>query len=585
MNNIPKEYIIYNGDEKSIKDYNKNTICGYKKTEIISALEKTIILNDIQETIFWSSELLASGQFNDKIWEKLFILYAKNINISNPKLPSLLLDIYLKFNELKTQYNSTYELEIRNDQEIRNSIASIITYLTLSLKNNYLSSNKNFPKVSNTDLTTNGIKRRIIARDMKLIQQYMSNEEPMEVKIALNEIVCHLQQQLQQRTSNKHKDIFFWIKWLIKIESKLPNKKYICNPRDIKEIDEIYKTDWTWILWEIIFTQYKSSYRPSSETLHTLKSLYEIYKINYKKSTRTNKMYIIYNAILIICLTQTKQIDWNISTLAVNNYSIWVKVCANINVIYKKIALESNTTYSSYMSSETNESSEINTKYNDGYITTRLKQQQNYINNIIQDNHQDNMNEINEYIETEQEYQQQPQQYQQQYQQLHQQQNQQQHYQQDNYYQHEEGLETKNINLNNNRRNYRVPSREEYNRPIQKINPQINHHQQNYNHTNTYNTNQKKVKNKKHSKKNKKNSKKEEEVDEKTLKIKQRMSYLYLKPPPLPKSSPSQSSKSNYSSNNKSKSKVSMVSDMFMNNKTINTNNSDEIQLRNIIID
>ena len=45
MNNIPNEFLIYNISEKTEKDYNKNTICGYKKTDIITALEKTIILN------------------------------------------------------------------------------------------------------------------------------------------------------------------------------------------------------------------------------------------------------------------------------------------------------------------------------------------------------------------------------------------------------------------------------------------------------------------------------------------------------------------------------------------------------------
>ena len=605
MNNIPNEFLIYNISEKTEKDYNKNTICGYKKTDIITALEKTIILNNIEESIFWSCELIASGQFNEKIWEKLFILYSKNINISNSKVSTKILNIYSKFNTLKTKYNSAYELEIRNDQEIRNTIADLITVLTLAQKNNYLSTNKNFPKVSLNDLTTDGIKRRVIAQDMNSIHRYMSNNEPIEVKIALNEILSHLQNNNQQ----KHKDIFYWIKWLIKIESKLPNKKFICNERDIKEISSSYKTDWTWILWEIIFTVYKSSHRPLSEALYTLKSLYEMYKINYKKSTRTNKMYLIYNAILIISLSQTNQIDWNNPVISVSNYSTWIKVCANINTVYKKIAMESNTTYSTYMSAnqettETSLSSQSLSSYNDGYITNKLMEQQNYINRIIQedDNINPELNEINQHIETTQEYHhpqqyyQQPQQPQQQYhQQYHQQyqpqsqpQLQQQYYQKQEYndynYPKEEGMETRRINIEQNKRhNYRTQSREEYHRPVQQFNPHnIPHNTPQYRQSPSTSSHNSKKSSKKKSSSKKKNDEKNEEIDEKTLKIRQRMSYLYLKPPPPPKpSSPLHSSYNLSKNKNKNKNKFNVVSDMYMNQTT----EDNEIQLKNIIID
>lgn len=555
MNNIPNEYMIYNISEKTEKDYNKNTICGYKTIDIISALEKTILLNNIEESIFWSSELIASGHFNEKIWEKLFILYSKNINISNPKLSIRILNIYLKFHKLKTKYTSKYELEIRNDQEIRNTLADLITSLTLSTKNNYLSINKNFPKVSQKDLTTDGIKRRIIARDMNLINNYMSNNEPIEVKIALNEIISHLYKNNQK----KHKDIFYWIKWLIKIESKLPDKKFICNDRDIKDISNNHKTDWTWILWEIIFTIYKTSHHPSSDALYTLKTLYELYKINYKKSTRTNKMYIIYNAILVICLTQINQIDWNNPIISVSNYSIWIKVCANINVIYKKIAIESNTTHSIYMSilnqQNADKSISSTTSYNDGYITNKLIEQQNYINRIIQDDNtiEQELDNINEKIETSKKYQyndHQPSHYNNEQQPYN---TQYYNYQQSHYNNH--GLETRHINIEHNHRQ----QQEEYHRPVQQINPRQNI---DYNRR----------KNKKISLKK---SLKDEEIDNETLKLKERMRYLYIKPPPQPKK------KLNKSIGSSLKNKLTVVSDIYMNQPIENN----EIQIKNIIID
>lgn len=279
---IPNDYVLFNYNNYKSKDYNKITVSGYKKIEIISALINSITLNNIEESIYWSSELTASAQFNDKIWEKLFILYGKHINISNPNMPSLILTEYYKYNNILSRYNSSSsnELEIRNNQLIRNLIANVITQLTLSQNTDFLNT-KNLPKISNTDMSMDGIRQRIMASDMNNL--YHNNlvhpNDPIEAKIALNEILFHINRisfndSSKQNTNTRitdsiKKSIFYWIKWLVKAESLMPDKKFVFNNSK--------KDDWSMIIWDMLFIKCNIHKNQSLNpfAIRNIKSLYQ----------------------------------------------------------------------------------------------------------------------------------------------------------------------------------------------------------------------------------------------------------------------------------------------------------------------
>ena len=58
----------------------------------------------IEESVMiWAVELLLSGQ-TERLWEKIFSISLKNININNPKLPMFLFKRYSKFVSLKLKY-------------------------------------------------------------------------------------------------------------------------------------------------------------------------------------------------------------------------------------------------------------------------------------------------------------------------------------------------------------------------------------------------------------------------------------------------------------------------------------------------
>lgn len=323
MNTIPTKYIII--DQKKPNDYNKITISEYLKKNVVDTLEKSINLNKLEDACIWAVELHASGQF-DKIWDKLILIMSKDINTSNPHLPEYFYKIYQKYKKVYESFKKQYIIETRNNQEIRNAIMDIITILTLSKKNNTLN-NSVFPRVGKSDMNPIQIKKNIKTSDMYLINNFINGNEPSEICIALNEISYHI------RNWNPVVNIFFWIKWLLFIEKEKGknNIAFVCDEIDISDVEKKYHTDWVWILWKILLNE--SKFRKSSNLTNQIISLYKIFKINYKKSTKDRKMFIIYNAVLYY----NTQINWSIPVIHPDQYHLKIKTCCNNNYLYKKI--------------------------------------------------------------------------------------------------------------------------------------------------------------------------------------------------------------------------------------------------------
>jgi replication-associated recombination protein RarA len=59
ISDIPEEYYIY--DYRKLSDFKKITYSGYQKTDVLSALQKSIIDNKVEEACHWCTEMLVSG--------------------------------------------------------------------------------------------------------------------------------------------------------------------------------------------------------------------------------------------------------------------------------------------------------------------------------------------------------------------------------------------------------------------------------------------------------------------------------------------------------------------------------------------
>ena len=72
-------------DEKT-RPYGKKTISKYKKETILIVLKKMLMANNFESSLYFATELHASGNFED-LWQVIFDITLEQIHILNFKLP------------------------------------------------------------------------------------------------------------------------------------------------------------------------------------------------------------------------------------------------------------------------------------------------------------------------------------------------------------------------------------------------------------------------------------------------------------------------------------------------------------------
>ena len=129
---VPTQYKI--NDKRTIKELSDQTFSNFKKTEVLKSLEKAIISSSIEESCYWTCELVISFQFTS-LWSKIFSLYLRYINTENPELIDKIFLRYVFFLKISDNYKNLNEL--RNNQNIRHYFTEIVCILCKSKKKKY----------------------------------------------------------------------------------------------------------------------------------------------------------------------------------------------------------------------------------------------------------------------------------------------------------------------------------------------------------------------------------------------------------------------------------------------------------------
>lgn len=312
-----------NKDSLIISDFidKKQTYLGNNKNDIIKQFEKSLINNNYKNSCWFMTELLCSGYIKI-IWNSIFKISFKNINIVNCKLPYYLYLTYNKFNLISSKFDKNNYINLRNNQEIRNLFTDITTIVSLSNKHAILLP-KFLPKIKNI----NNYKSRIRSKNNIFIKNYLYDDDPVEIIIGINEIAYIL-------NSNDHtltiKNIFYWLQWLMMIEIKYKKQKqkFVCHSINISNINEKYNNDWIWVLWRVI-KDYCVKLN-SSFILSQFDALLFFYKLNFTYASKKSKSSIIQNMFLLI------KSDYKLSTQICNNYSLKLKLSLINNIFFSK---------------------------------------------------------------------------------------------------------------------------------------------------------------------------------------------------------------------------------------------------------
>lgn len=310
VNSIPNEYIIF--DNRSCKEFVKVSFSKYLVTDVVKALNKSLVNCKIEESINWAVELLISGHTN-KFWDKVLTIGIKNININNPNLAYFLYSKYSRYIDLLKKYSL---IELRNNQSYRNMIAELCFTICNSLKTKSLG----YVKIKESDFNMIYLESKMIANSPNIISDKIKFGDPNETKIILNEFNYCL-------INKKYDTCVYWLSWIFEWEKKntKKDKMYICGYREIDNVDKKYYNELVWLVWEIIL---KEGLKINNDLINnSIQSLYKLYKYDYKSTNKSKKSFLILYAVKYF--TDSYHITNNIS-----NYHLMIQSCLNINHLF-----------------------------------------------------------------------------------------------------------------------------------------------------------------------------------------------------------------------------------------------------------
>ena len=311
FNNIPKQFLI--NDIRTMKDFSKKTYNGYQKSKIFTELKKNIISGNLEKAGFWATELHCSGYLY-QLYNTLFNIYLKNINKSNLSILNIFIQDYKNLLIKKEDFKDL--LFLRNDQFYRNHIHNIVAYLTLSPKYDL----PVLPKINQEDFVMKNNKSRLISKNLNDINKIITKKDPKNVIIPLSEILLNLK---NKGLSKSLENCIFWTSWLFTYDHNFFKKKLKCDYREQLNINKKYCYDFTWIIWEIIFTFPNHPF---------IKELYHLYCVEFTFSKKKNKLNLIILAFMILIDPFPKiKLDYSLPVSKLNTLNTYL---VNINFLY-----------------------------------------------------------------------------------------------------------------------------------------------------------------------------------------------------------------------------------------------------------
>lgn len=306
-------YIV---DARNNKDFSNITFSGYKKKDVYKQFIDSINSNKLEDSLYWSKELICSGHLLD-LWNAIIHIVCIHIYFANPKLPIYIINRYDVFKQIIENGYIERELELRNNKQIRTLFSEIIYVLCVSNKKHVIVQNIPSKDKINIDI----IKNDLIAPHLKYASCF-KDYDAKEILIFVNEFCFHIH---ETKSFNK---ATYWLEWLhcYEIKCKKNKKPIICQPRYTSILKVGIHKDFIWLIWECII--HESLHKNQLEQ-KIIESLFKMYIIRYTTAFKKKRIHVLYFAIMILC----ESIDKNINVLQ----SDTIKNIDNIvNNIYKQ---------------------------------------------------------------------------------------------------------------------------------------------------------------------------------------------------------------------------------------------------------
>lgn len=306
-------------DIRNQSQFQGYSFSNHKKTEVKTQIIQNILNEKIEESCYWSAELICAGHYSD-LWEIIIFIISKHIYLGNPKICLYVENRFNQFKNILSNGEYIHEIELRNDFNLRKLFAEIICLLCYSNKKPAFELIK-LGKKQPFDLTTFGEKLK--AKKNTYANNLFLEEDPKELYIPVNEFMFHISNE-----SKNSREACYWIEWFIEFSIICKKKKNKCLIQTrMLPVQNKFKNEPIWLLWDAIMLQAKND--PFVNKL--IDSLLNIFCIKFTEATPKKRRYLLYYAVSLII----ENVDKNIPLI--NDKTKIEKTIENISNIYKQI--------------------------------------------------------------------------------------------------------------------------------------------------------------------------------------------------------------------------------------------------------
>jgi len=311
-------------DTRFLEQFKDKSFSGFKKTEVIKTLFKSIETGKIENACHWITECMISG-YSLEILDKLIAFSSKVVHINNPKLPEYLWRKYSYFytniDNINLQKDKHLIIHFRNNQVLRNLLFDIVSVITLSSKSKRYDK---YPKINeDSDFQFDTIRKRLHAQCNYCPDILFKFTDPEELRVVINEIMFHF-----KNINSGYDNCCYWIAWIFQWEKKTKKlkSKFEIDERDIKDVKKSYCKDVVWLMWSAILVEANDR---DPDVKSQIQSLYQLYKYEFSGPKRNLKIPLIYHAVGY--LTHTV----NYVLPVIKDKKTYIRYQCNVNQMFK----------------------------------------------------------------------------------------------------------------------------------------------------------------------------------------------------------------------------------------------------------
>jgi len=309
-------------DIRMPNEFKGESFSHYKKTAVRDQLLSNMCKGKIEPACYWSAELICAGQYQD-LWEILLHYIGKHIHLGNPKIVSYLELRYQIFRNIMTNAIYTNELQLRNNQNMRDLFAEIIAVLTFSNRKHSFEAIK-INRIEEFDITQ--LSDRLKATTVQFAEPIFQKKDPKEIYIPINEFCYHISCEKKSMLQ-----ACYWIEWIIEFDIICRKKKEncFCEKRSEYPVEVKSQRDIIWLIWDSIF--YYSEKVGNPFIIRLLRSILNLFCIKYTYGSSKKRRYLLYFSVALLC----EPVQFDIEMI--QNKDMVRNIITKINEIYKQI--------------------------------------------------------------------------------------------------------------------------------------------------------------------------------------------------------------------------------------------------------